>query len=356
MIKTFLLLFISSLVSSAPRGSPEREPASSPPPAAEDSSPPPTQAPPLASDYPLASDIIKQLEDIYKDPSEPKCHNVEKIEFVDQCEQFTEKTCFTQSQETCVEEIYKNCTGVILTNLERSCFKVQEIMCSLKEHVHYDSVDETYKVSKCTNVKDRVCDTIYNSKVMTKDDYQCLELETPRCHVEEKEIMEEICKYSTEFDCSKEARDDPDGYADKATVCKAKPTTHCYEVPRMLREEVCTQEMLRYCEKFSNEYPYPVERQNCHFDRRRICEVQSRKRVKKAKRYSYSQDCSPVSREVCDSSEKKLLVPTCDDVTRFKCTYEPVETCNEEDKEYCHKVEKIVIQEVCEEKLALSYL
>ena len=99
-----------------------------------------------------------------------------------------------------------------------------------------------------------------------------------------------------------------------------------------------------------------MEKQNCHFETRRICEIQNRKRVKKARRFSYSKDCRPVGRELCDSTEKKLLVPVCEDSKRMKCTYEPVETCNEAEKEYCHKVENIVITLVCEEKLAPSFL
>ena len=129
-------------------------------------------------------------------------------------------------------ELYKNCTGVIVTNIDRVCFNVQEQVCGLLEHIHYDKVEETFKVSKCTHLKDRICDTTFDSKVMTKDDFQCLELETPNCHLEEKESIEDICKYSVEFDCNKYAPNFADGYAPKATVCEPKPTTHCYEVPR----------------------------------------------------------------------------------------------------------------------------
>merc|ERR1712025_132202 len=47
----------------------------------------------------------------------------------------------------------------------------------------------------------------------------------------------------------------------------------------------------RYCEKFSNIFPFPVEEQNCHFEPKKICELEMKTRPKKAKKYSYTKDC-----------------------------------------------------------------
>merc|ERR1719308_389941 len=41
---------------------------------------------------------------------------------------------------------------------------------------------------------------------------------------------------------------------------------------------------------------------------------------------------------------------------RLVCTYEPVKTCNNVDKQYCHKVEKVVLEEVCDMKFDTRYL
>merc|ERR1712096_269001 len=46
---------------------------------------------------------------------DPYCHKVEKVIFENKCEPYTEKTCWTQNQETCQPELFKNCTGVIQT-------------------------------------------------------------------------------------------------------------------------------------------------------------------------------------------------------------------------------------------------
>ena len=41
---------------------------------------------------------------------------------------------------------------------------------------------------------------------------------------------------------------------------------------------------------------------------------------------------------------------------RLVCTYKPEESCREEDKQYCHKVEKVVVEEVCDMKYDTRYL
>merc|ERR1712112_294767 len=40
-----------------------------------------------------------------------------------------------------------------------------------------------------------------------------------------------------------------------------------------------------------NIFPFPVEEQNCHFEPKKICELEMKTRPKKAKKYSYTKDC-----------------------------------------------------------------
>ena len=53
-----------------------------------------------------------------------------------------------------------------------------------------------------------------------------------------------------------------------------------------------------FCQKSTNTLPRPVAKQNCHFEPKKVDEMQRRTREHKAKRYSYSQDCKAVPREV----------------------------------------------------------
>ena len=119
---------------------------------------------------------------------------------------------------------------------------------------------------------------------------------------------------------------------------------------------MCKTDVHRYCEKFSNVFPFPVEEQNCHFEPKKICELQQKTRPKKAKKYSYTKDCKEQPREICDQCEKKSIQPICDMQERLVCTYKPEESCRDEAKQYCHKVEKVVVEEVCDMKFDTQYL
>merc|ERR1712142_277906 len=118
----------------------------------------------------------------------PYCHMVEKVVFKNQCEDYTETTCWPQNREECKPKPYNNCTGVIETDIERVCFDVNELVCDLVEAIHYETLEETYQVQRCFTGKDRVCDTTYKIDMTTKDDYQCTNVETPNCYMEEKII------------------------------------------------------------------------------------------------------------------------------------------------------------------------
>ena len=64
----------------------------------------------------------------------------------------------------------------------------------------------------------------------------------------------------------------------------------------------------------------------------------------------------PTLQFVKQMCEKKTIQPLCDTQERLVCTYEPEETCNDVDKQYCHKVEKVVLEEVCDMKFDTRYL
>jgi len=286
-------------------------------------------------------------------PVQPACHTETRVEFRDWCEPYTEETCWTQSQETCVLEEFRNCTGVIETDVERVCFDVTELLCSLEEVTHYEMVEESYQMMHCFTATDRVCDTVYNIDMLTKDDYQCLTVETPNCYQEEQIINDVTCTDTIEFQCDRKMMSE---YGTKEVVCLRFPKKDCYDVPRKVLVEVCEQDQYQYCEKFTNLIPYPVEDQNCHFEPKKICEIREMSSPKQAKKYSYTKECKKVDRQLCDQVEKKIIMPRCDDQERLKCTYEPVKKCEEKDEMYCEKQEVVMEEEVCDDKIATSYL
>merc|ERR1711970_396911 len=318
--------------------------------------PPPPQYPTPSPVQAYNPDIGQTNVGGYGVNKDPYCHKVEKVIFKNKCAPYTEKTCWTNNIEECTPREFKNCTGVIETNVERVCFNVNELVCSLVEAVHYETLDETYQVQRCFTGKDRVCDTTYDIDTTTKDDYQCCNVETPNCFMEEKTINDVTCTNTVEFDCQREKSTKNDGYGQKQVVCKRTPKQDCYNIPRMIQVEVCKTDIHRYCEKFSNVFPFPVERQNCHFEPKKICELETKTRPKKAKKYSYTKDCKEQPREICDQCEKKNIQPVCEQQERLVCTYIPVETCRDEAKQYCYKVEEVVVEEVCDMKFDTKYL
>merc|ERR1711962_325869 len=264
-------------------------------------------------------------DEVYKAGDKDDCHPVEEIVHENRCLPYVEKTCFTQQQEQCKDVYEKNCTAVIDEFEERECFDVTELMCSLAESIQYEMVDETYTVQRCTGVTDRVCDPVYDLAQSTKDDFQCVDIDYQHCWDEDKMVKDRTCIFSVDFDCKKKKPYDGKG----AVQC-----------------EICKPQTSKYCEKFTNEFPYPVEKQNCHTEPMKKCELESRTRPKKAKKYIYNKECKPVTRQVCENREGKKLRPVCDKIQKNICSYKPVEKCEEEKKEYCFKVEKKVWKKV----------
>merc|ERR1712130_19344 len=193
--------------------------------------PPPPEYPTPAPTQEYNPDIGQTNVGGYGVNKDPYCHKVEKVVFENQCEPYKEKTCWTQNQEICEPKFFKNCTGVIETNIERVCFNVNELVCNLVEAIHYETLEETYQVQRCFTGKDRVCDTTYKIDTTTKDDYQCCNVETPNCYMEEKVINDVTCTNTVEFDCRRQKTTKPDGYGQKEVVCARKPKQDCYIFP-----------------------------------------------------------------------------------------------------------------------------
>merc|ERR1711936_1242425 len=192
----------------------------------------------------------------YGRPTKPNCHLVQKPSWEDRCEDYKEKTCWTQNEEHCSSYLVNTCTPVVNTGVDRRCFNVTELICELVESVHYRQVEETFHVQSCYTTKDRVCDTVHEIDTATKDDLQCVKLETPNCHMEDKILVDKVCTDTFEFECSPEKKLDNAGYGVKDTTCKKVPKHDCYDSPRTVQVEVCEPEYRRYCDKLTKDVPF----------------------------------------------------------------------------------------------------
>merc|ERR1712168_885201 len=141
--------------------------------------------------------------EIYKAGDHDDCHYVDKVVYKDQCIPYVEKTCYTQQEEICEDVFEKNCTAVIDDTDERECFEVTELICQLSETIDYNVVQETYTVLRCTRTSERVCDTIYDLAISTKDDFQCIDVNYNYCWDEQKVVKDRTCTFSVDFECGK---------------------------------------------------------------------------------------------------------------------------------------------------------
>merc|ERR1719420_1543666 len=107
--------------------------------------PPPQEYPTPAPTQHYNPDIGQTNVGGYGVNKDPYCHMVEKVVFENQWEPYVESTCYTQNKESCVTKPFKNCTGVIETNIERVCFDVNELVCDFVEAIHYETLEETYQ-------------------------------------------------------------------------------------------------------------------------------------------------------------------------------------------------------------------
>jgi len=292
--------------------------------------------------HPTGQDYYSPHE-VFKAGDHQDCHFVDKIVYKDECIPYVEKTCRTHQEEDCHEVMDKKCTTEVDVDLDRECFEVTELLCQLVESLEYEVIQEGYMVQRCSRTIDRICDTVYDLAEKTQDDFQCIQVQSPDCHVQEKIIKDRTCIYGVDFECGKlKAYDGKD-----SVQCDKVPTKKCYDTPRTVKCEVCKPKMDKVCEKLTNAFPVPVEKQNCHPEQIKQCELEARQRPKKAKNFVYSKECKPVKRQVCENAQKQKLKANCEKVPRSVCTYKPKETCHDEQKKYCFKAEAKLHEKVC---------
>ncbi len=142
-----------------------------------------------------------------------------------------------------------------------------------------------------------------------------------------------------------------DSYETKtpAPTCTRKQETKCYTTPRQATTQTCTRQDERICEKLSARMPVTQERQVCHNEEKKVCELEQKTQPKQIKKYVYTKQCREVPKMVCENADVKKLVPSCVPTTRKVChSTRPVERCEDVPKQHCYKVPQIVRRERCE--------
>merc|ERR1740136_639985 len=92
--------------------------------------------------------------------------------YKEKCENYQEKVCYTTHNERCQDVMGKKCKAIKSSKHERKCYDVTELLCSLKEDVQYEEIPAVFTVQKCHNIKDRVCDTVYETELTERDEFK----------------------------------------------------------------------------------------------------------------------------------------------------------------------------------------
>lgn len=272
-----------------------------------------------------------------------ECHYEEKVVYKDECVPYVERKCHTHHQQHCKDITADNCTALVQPIQDRECFNVTELLCELVESVNFEVIEETFTVQRCKQVEDRLCDTVFDLDSTRQDDYQCVDIDHSYCWTTHRVIKDRTCVFSIDFECGgKNLVDSEDG-----DMCEKVATKKCHDTPRKVNQEVCKPRVSKWCEKFTNVFPHPVERQNCRTEPVRRCELETKSRPRQAKKFSYTKNCKPVTRQVCDDREKKQLHRKCGQVRKTSCHYIPVEQCQDVQKQQCFQREVVLGEKLC---------
>jgi len=308
----------------------------------------------------------------YKEPKyDVKCETYYDYEFAEKCVDYYDKVCYTKYEEYCDDVTKDKCQGVVKTEQVRQCTNVTDLLCGLVETVKYEMATASYTVQKCHKVKERVCDTVFEPRTKTMDDYHCINIKNYKCYNKEKTLYDKTCRHVTKYNCDSYPAHGPydagyaygksgdygGGYEDDYSEpeCKESIETNCYETPRVVPTLECSDSIEKVCEKFPENVPYAGEKQACHDEEKRVCELEEKKQPKQIKKYVYKKQCKKVPRQICSSADVKTLKPTCHPTTYKNCYYKPKEQCEQVPKTYCYKVPKKIAKQRCHKKYETSY-
>jgi len=114
------------------------------------------------------------------------------------------------------------------------------------------------------------------------------------------------------------------------------------------------------CEKLTERVPVPKEKQVCHDEKKKVCELEQRSQPKQVKKYVYTKQCRPVPKTVCDNADQMSLVPSCVPSSRKECSYYPEERCENVPKQHCYQIEKKIanhlVDTIVMKPVAIDYL
>merc|ERR1719318_1070752 len=282
------------------------------------------------------------------DQSPPFCHIEKKVEFLDQCETYKKETCNTLNKEQCSSQVLSDCRPVLETRMEEVCLNVTNKVCTLVESEERVQLEEVIFISSCRRGMEQVCDQSYKVEVTDQDEEVCVDLDTVNCIQESITVSDTVC-VAFEFGCQE------DNYMENSG-CEKITKENCTSTPREVTVGSC-QSTSSLCLNLTSQQAVPIMTEVCRDQPTVVCTLVEDVKPVERKVYTYSVSCDMMVKEECKMVEKVKLETSCSEKKRPVCEYYlGEEECVEEDKEFCHQVEKVVEVEVCDVEKAVSSL
>jgi len=269
----------------------------------------------------------------------PKCQKIERLIQKDVCKPFIKRVCLTQTVQNCKNIVTPDCQAVVEFVPGQKCFTIEDVVCNMIEHPLHQIVPETFFEEKCFTKSSKVCDISHKIVSKEKKLVDCAMLEISKCRKKKKIINDMMCSYSMDLHCQK--------WLKGHKKCHMTPKKKCKAIPRTVYEERCHPQVVKDCKKLQFHVPSVIKNSNCHDEPVQKCVVERKTMPKKLIGFTYSKQCKPVLKKVCEKADREVLNKSCNEVVSQVCMYRPETHCREEKLQHCFRVNKVVLDEIC---------
>ena len=106
------------------------------------------------------------------------CNTEKKLNFVDKCEPYKERTCHSLNRETCHNREIRNCsTAILVSTVEEMCLNNTDKFCTLVEDMKKVDEEEVILEESCEEKEEEVCDYRYKVEKTWVKEEQCVEID-----------------------------------------------------------------------------------------------------------------------------------------------------------------------------------
>merc|ERR1719153_1799499 len=128
-------------------------------------------------------------------------------------------------------------------------------------------------------MKERVCDTVYETELTEKDDYKCITVMNPYCAKKDRTVYDKTCRTMVNFDCKAQGGNSygagssgsgdsgyggsdggyGEGSYEPEYKCQRSHETKCYTTRRTVSSDYCEDREEKVCEKMTEWFLFQLK-------------------------------------------------------------------------------------------------